>query len=32
MLETGMSLPEIYAAVQVETRETYSGVLETPRR
>jgi carboxylate-amine ligase len=32
MLDTGMSLPEIYAAVQVETRETYSGVLETPRR
>jgi carboxylate-amine ligase len=32
MLETGMSLPEIYATVQSETRETYSGVLETPRR
>ncbi|HEY3729387.1 MAG TPA: YbdK family carboxylate-amine ligase [Solirubrobacteraceae bacterium] len=32
MLDTGMSLPEIYAAVQAETRETYSGVLETPRR
>src|SRR5436190_7066413 len=32
MLETGMSLAEIYASVQAETRETYSGVLETPRR
>ncbi|HET8978450.1 MAG TPA: YbdK family carboxylate-amine ligase [Solirubrobacteraceae bacterium] len=32
MLESGMSLPEVYAAVQAETRETYSGVLETPRR
>ncbi len=32
MLETGMSLAEVYAAVQAETRETYSGVLETPRR
>ncbi len=32
MLETGMSLHEIYAAVQAETRDTYSGVLETPRR
>jgi carboxylate-amine ligase len=31
MLETGMSLAEVYAAVQTETRETYSGVLETPR-
>jgi glutamate---cysteine ligase / carboxylate-amine ligase len=28
MLESGMSLTEIYAAVQTETRETYSGVLE----
>jgi glutamate---cysteine ligase / carboxylate-amine ligase len=28
MLESGMSLNEIYAAVQAETRETYSGVLE----
>ena len=28
MLESGMSLPEVYAAVQAETRETYSGVLE----
>jgi glutamate---cysteine ligase / carboxylate-amine ligase len=32
MVETGMSLREIYAAVQAETRDTYSGVLETPRR
>ncbi len=32
MLETGLSLGEIYATVQAETRETYSGVLETPRR
>jgi carboxylate-amine ligase len=32
MLETGMSLTEIYESVQAETRETYSGVLETPRR
>ena len=32
MLETGMSLAETYASVQAETRETYSGVLETPRR
>jgi glutamate---cysteine ligase / carboxylate-amine ligase len=32
MLDGGMSLEEIYAAVQAETRETYSGVLETPRR
>jgi carboxylate-amine ligase len=32
MLDTGMSLREIFAAVQSETRETYSGVLETPRR
>jgi carboxylate-amine ligase len=32
MLDSGMSLPEIYAAVQAETRDTYSGVLETPRR
>jgi glutamate---cysteine ligase / carboxylate-amine ligase len=28
MLESGMSLAEVYAAVQAETRETYSGVLE----
>ncbi len=32
MLESGMSLHEVYASVQAETRETYSGVLETPRR
>ncbi len=28
MLESGMTLAEVYAAVQAETRETYSGVLE----
>jgi carboxylate-amine ligase len=28
MLESGMTLPEVYSAVQAETRETYSGVLE----
>ncbi|HTU96464.1 MAG TPA: YbdK family carboxylate-amine ligase [Solirubrobacteraceae bacterium] len=28
LLESGMSLQEVYAAVQAETRETYSGVLE----
>src|SRR5436190_5160352 len=32
MLETGMSIHEVYAYVQAETRDTYSGVLETPRR
>jgi carboxylate-amine ligase len=32
LLESGMSLAAVYAAVQAETRETYSGVLETPRR
>jgi carboxylate-amine ligase len=32
MLESGMSPAEVYAAVQAETRETYSGVLETHRR
>jgi carboxylate-amine ligase len=32
MLEMGMSLAETYASVQAETRETYPGVLETPRR
>jgi carboxylate-amine ligase len=32
MLESGMSLAEVYSAVQAETRDTYSGVLETPRR
>jgi carboxylate-amine ligase len=32
MLESGMSLADVYAAVQAETRDTYSGVLETPRR
>jgi len=32
MLDTGMSLTEVYAAVQAETRDTYSEILETPRR
>jgi glutamate---cysteine ligase / carboxylate-amine ligase len=32
MLSSGMSLAEVYTAVQAQTRETYSGVLETPRR
>ena len=32
MLDGGMALEEIYASVQAETRETYSGMLETPRR
>ena len=32
MLQSGMTLPEVYAAVQAQTRETYSGVLETPHR
>ena len=32
MLDGGMSLEEIYASVQAETRDTYSGMLETPRR
>jgi carboxylate-amine ligase len=32
MLESGMELAEVYAAVQGETRETYSGVLQTHRR
>jgi glutamate---cysteine ligase / carboxylate-amine ligase len=32
MLESGLSLQDVYAAVQSETRETYSGMLETPRR
>jgi glutamate---cysteine ligase / carboxylate-amine ligase len=32
LLQSGMSLAEAYASVQAETRETYSGVLETPRR
>jgi len=31
MLESGMSLTEVYSAVQAETRETYSGVLEPHR-
>jgi carboxylate-amine ligase len=32
MLQSGMSLAEAFATVQGETRETYSGVLETHRR
>ena len=32
MQDTGLSLGEIYETVQAETRATYSGVLETPRR
>ncbi len=32
MLQSGMSLAEAYAAVVAETRETYSGVLQTHRR
>ena len=32
MLDSGMSLAEIYAATVMQTRETYSQVLETPRR
>jgi carboxylate-amine ligase len=31
LLESGLSLQEVYAATQAETRETYSGILETPR-
>jgi glutamate---cysteine ligase / carboxylate-amine ligase len=31
MLSTGLSLRETFAAVQAETRETYSGALESPR-
>jgi glutamate---cysteine ligase / carboxylate-amine ligase len=31
MLEAGMNLHDVYAAVQAETRDTYSGVLETPQ-
>jgi carboxylate-amine ligase len=32
MLETGLGPAEVYVAVQAETRDTYSGVLETPWR
>jgi carboxylate-amine ligase len=32
MLQSGMSLAEVYAAAQAETRESYSGVLEPHRR
>ena len=32
MLESGMSLTEAFTALQAQTRDTYSGVLETPRR
>ena len=31
MIETGMSLPEVYAAVVAETRDTYAG-SGAPRR
>jgi carboxylate-amine ligase len=31
MLDTGMSLHEVFAVVQAETRDTYSGILESPR-
>jgi carboxylate-amine ligase len=30
LLQSGMSLPEVYAAVQAQTRETYSGGLPDP--
>ncbi len=32
MLQSGMSLDEVFAAVVAETRDTYSAVLETHRR
>jgi carboxylate-amine ligase len=32
MLESGMSLPEVYAATVAETRATYAGALEAQRR
>jgi carboxylate-amine ligase len=32
LLDGGLSVAEVYGAVQAETRDTYSGVLETPRR
>jgi glutamate---cysteine ligase / carboxylate-amine ligase len=32
MLQSGMSLAEVYAALVAESRETYSGVLEPHRR
>jgi carboxylate-amine ligase len=32
MLESGMSLVEAYASAQAETRESYSGILQTHRR
>lgn len=32
MLESGMSLAEAYASAQAETRESYSGILQTHRR
>ncbi len=31
MLDSGMSLHEVFAVVQAETRDTYSGILESPR-
>ncbi|MGH2857222.1 MAG: carboxylate-amine ligase [Solirubrobacteraceae bacterium] len=30
-LESGMALAEVYGAVQAQTRDTFSGALETPR-
>jgi carboxylate-amine ligase len=32
LLQSGLSLAEAYASAQAETRESYSGVLETHRR
>jgi carboxylate-amine ligase len=32
MVAAGMSLPDIYAATVAETRDTYAGFLEVPRR
>jgi carboxylate-amine ligase len=32
MVAAGMSLPDIYASTVAETRETYAGFLEVPRR
>ena len=32
LIDGGMGIEEIYASVEGETRDTYSGMLETPRR
>jgi hypothetical protein len=32
MMGAGISLPEVYANTVAETRETYAGFLEVPRR